>query len=72
MNICQNEVLSEERQLMKWVGIFRVKIFWVGFRGEFSREEFDGWEFSRGGGGNFFRSENRLSKIMKNVVYTVV
>ena len=72
MNICQNEVLSEERQLMKWMGIFRVRIFWVRiFRGEFSREEFDRWEFSRGGG-DFSRSENRLSKIMKNVVYTVV
>ena len=23
-------VLSEERQLMKWVGIFQVGIFWVG------------------------------------------
>ena len=25
-----DEVLSEERQLMKWVGIFQVEIFWVG------------------------------------------
>ena len=32
------EVLSET-QLIKWVGIF-----W----GEFSKGEFDGWEFSRG------------------------
>ena len=32
-NICQNEVLSKEKQLMKWVGIFQVGIF----RGEFSR-----------------------------------
>ena len=24
-----NEMLSEERQLMKWVGIFQVEIFWV-------------------------------------------
>ena len=24
------EVLSEEMQLMKWVGIFQVGIFWVG------------------------------------------
>ena len=71
VNICQNEVLSEERQLMKWVGLFRVRIFWVGiFRGEFSRAEFDGWEFFQGG--NFTRSKNRLSKIMGNVVYTVV
>ena len=37
-----DEVLSEERQLMKWVGIFQVGIF----RGEFSRGEFDGWKFS--------------------------
>ena len=45
-----DEVLSEERQLMKWVGIFLVEIFWVGILreggGEFSRGEFDGWEFS--------------------------
>ena len=34
----------EERQLMKWMGMFQVGIF----RGEFSREEFDGWEFSWG------------------------
>ena len=42
-------VLSEERHLMKWVGIFQMGIFWVGiFRGEggFPRGEFDGWEFS--------------------------
>ena len=37
-------VLSEERQLMKWVEIFLVGIFWVAiFRGEF-----DGWEFPGG------------------------
>ena len=30
-----DEVLSEETQLMKWVGIFQVRIFWVGiFRGK--------------------------------------
>ena len=30
----KEEVLSEERQLMKWVGIFQVEIFWLGiFRG---------------------------------------
>ena len=39
-----DEVLSEERQLTKWVEIFQVGIF----RGEFSRGEFDGWEFSQG------------------------
>ena len=38
------EVLSEERQLMKWVVIFQVGVFWG---------EFDGWEFSGGGGGGF-------------------
>ena len=49
-------VLSEERQLRKWVGVFQVGIFWVGtFRGEtfqgggeFDGWEFSGWEFSRG------------------------
>ena len=30
VNICQNEVLSEESQLMKWVRIFWVGISWVG------------------------------------------
>ena len=31
LKICQNEVFSEERQLMKWVGMFRVGIFrWEG------------------------------------------
>ena len=35
VKICQNEVLSEERQLMKWVIIIQVRIFWVPiFRGE--------------------------------------
>ena len=45
-----DEVLSEERQLMKWVEIFQVGIFWVGifrgkvwgvgiFRGDFSRTD---------------------------------
>ena len=34
-----DEVLSEERQLMKRMGIFQVGIFQV---------EFDGWEFSWG------------------------
>ena len=35
VKICQNEVLSKKRQLMKWVGIRRVRIFWVAiFRGE--------------------------------------
>ena len=28
--LLMDEVLSEERQLIKWVGIFQVEIFWVG------------------------------------------
>ena len=55
-----DEVLSEERQLIKWLGIFQVGIFWVeifqgggagvgGFSsGEFDGSEFSGWKFSRG------------------------
>ena len=40
VKICQNEVLSEENQLMKWVGILRVGIFfWMGI---FRREIFQG------------------------------
>ena len=34
-------VLSEERQLMKWVEVFQVGIFWV----EIFRRKFSGWEF---------------------------
>ena len=46
VNISQNEGLSEERQLMKWVGITQVRTFWmVIFRVRFPRGEFDGWEF---------------------------
>ena len=44
VDTCQNEVLSEERQLMKWVGIFRVGIF----HGGFPTGEFDGWKYSQG------------------------
>ena len=36
--------LSKERQLMKWVGIFQVRIF----QGGFSTGQFDEWEFYRG------------------------
>ena len=44
-----DEVISE-RQLIKWGGIFQVGISWMRiFRGEFSEEEFDWWEFSGGG-----------------------
>ena len=60
-----DEVLSEERQLMKWVGIFQVEIF----RGCFSRGEFDGWEFS---GVEFFwkkfsQNRNFLLQILQNL-----
>ena len=34
-------VLSEERQLMKWVEVFQVGIFWM----EIFRRKFSGWEF---------------------------
>ena len=41
--IFMDAVLSEERQLMKWV-----ELLWVGiFGGIFSMAELDGWEFSR-------------------------
>ena len=43
VKVCQNEVLSEERQIMKWVTAFQVRIFWVEiFREEISRRKFDG------------------------------
>ena len=38
VNIRQNEGLSEERQLMKWVGIIQVRIFWEAI----FREDFPG------------------------------
>ena len=45
--ICQKEVLSEERQLMKWVRIFQVRIFWVAiFGGQFSGGSLMGGNFS--------------------------
>ena len=61
LNICQNEVLSEERQLMKWVGIFQVIIFWVAmFRGggDFPGVSLMGRKFSGGNssGGTFHRT----------------
>ena len=51
----QNKVLSDERQLMKWMGIFQVRIFWVAifrwgegvFQGEFDGWKFFGWDFPR-------------------------
>ena len=49
VKICQNEVLSEERKLMKWVVTIQMEIFWVPiFRGEFDGWKFFGWEFPRG------------------------
>ena len=40
------EVLSEERQLTKWVGIFQVEISWVGvFRGDFPGGALKGGNF---------------------------
>ena len=59
VNICQNEGLSEGRQLMKWVGIFQVRIFWVAiFRGDFSGRSLMGGNFSGGNspGWNFHRT----------------
>ena len=45
---------SEERQLMKWVGIFQVGIFWMGiFRGNFPGGSLMGGNFP---GGNFPRT----------------
>ena len=45
-----SKVSSEEKHLMKSMGILQLGIFWVEiFRGRFSKEEFDEWEFSRGG-----------------------
>ena len=57
----QNKVLSDETQLMKWMGIFQVRIFWVViFRWgrEFSRGSLMGGNFSGGNspGGNFPRA----------------
>ena len=48
-----DEMLSEERQLMKWVGYSRWEFSgWKFSRGEFSRREFSWWDFP---GGNFPR-----------------
>ena len=54
VNMCQKEALIEGRQLMKWVVIFQMRIFWVAhfsggiFQGEFNGWEFFGWEFLQG------------------------
>ena len=49
MSICQNEVLIEERQLMKWVEMFQVGIFWVGIfqGGSLMGGNFPGGDFPR-------------------------
>ena len=47
--IVREEIVKKDngKKLKKWMGIFQVRIFWVGiFRGKFSRGEFDGLEFS--------------------------
>ena len=47
VNISQKERLSEERQLMKWLGIIQVRIFWVAiFRGNFPGGSLMGGNFS--------------------------
>ena len=71
------DVSSEERQLMKWVGMFQVGTSWVGiFLGEFSRgggREFDGWEFSevRGGfPGRIFLEPILILNLAESVIMT--
>ena len=54
------EVLSEERQLMKWVVIFQVGVFW----GDFPGGSLMGGNF-RGGGGDFL-GENFPRTIFSN------
>ena len=50
VNISQNERLSEERQLMKWLGIIQVRIFWVAiFQENFPGGSMMGGNFSREG-----------------------
>ena len=47
--IVREEIVKKDngKKLKKWMGIFQMRIFWVGiFRGKFSRGEFDGLEFS--------------------------
>ena len=51
VNFCQNEVLSKERQLMKWIRTFGMGILWG---------EFDGWEFSRW---NFSRTVEKFEHV---------
>ena len=59
------EELSEERQLLKWLGILQVGIF----RGGFWRREFDGWEFPGGNfpGDNFSRTVLRTGVLYKHL-----
>ena len=49
MSICRNEVLSEESQLIKEVGIFWAGIFWWKFSGgSFPEESLMGENFPSG------------------------
>ena len=49
MNISQSEGLSEERQLMKWLGKIQMRIFWVAiFRVDFPGRSLMGGNFSGG------------------------
>ena len=63
------EVLSEERQLMKWVVIFQVGVFWG---------EIDGWEFPGGGGGGivwgriFLEPYSAISKYIEKSKFFVI
>ena len=69
-----SKVLSEEKHLMKSMGILQLGISWVEiFRGRFSREEFDEWEFSGAGvlEGNFLKTVFGQSALLMNVMYIV-
>ena len=63
VKICQSEVLSEERQLMKWVGIFQVRIFWV--------VVFCGWNFPARSliGGNFLGGNSPRADFPGNIFF---
>ena len=63
VKICQSEVLSEERQLMKWVGIFQVRIFWVVI--------FCGWNFPARSliGGNFLGGNSPRADFPGNIFF---
>ena len=55
-----DEVLCEERQLMKWVGIFQVGIFWVGvFQGKVWGVGIFRVDFSRTDTNHFYQLERK-------------